>query len=103
MAMEIKDIILDDDLDLIIENGDFKVADSDQQHVLLIVNTTLGSFKNAPLMGVGIRQYLSSSGETDALKRAMTVQLGADGYKVNEIILRGENENFEYYLDATRS
>jgi hypothetical protein len=103
MAMEVKDITLDDDLDLIIENGDFKLSLSDQQHILLILNTSVGNWKNAPLLGVGIQQYVSSSGQVDALKRAINIQLASDGYKVNDIIVRGQNESFEYYLDAIRS
>jgi len=55
------------------------------------------------LLGVGIQQYVSSSGQVDALKRAINIQLASDGYKVNDIIVRGQNESFEYYLDAIRS
>lgn len=100
--MAIKDIIIDDNFDLIIENGDFKVSESDQQHIQLICITAIGSFKNAPLMGVGIEQYISSSGQSESLKRAISVQLAADGYKVNEILTKGFNESFEYSIDAIR-
>jgi len=39
--MEIKDIILDENLDLVIENGDFKISNSDMQHIELICITLL--------------------------------------------------------------
>ena len=39
--MEVKDIKLDDDFDLVIENGDFKVSSSDMQHIQLICITDL--------------------------------------------------------------
>ena len=100
--MAVKDIILDDDFDLIIENGDFKVSESDMQHIQLICITDLGHWKNAPLLGVGIEKYISSSGQTDALKRSINIQLSADGYRVNEILVKGTNETFEYSIDATR-
>ena len=56
-----------------------------------------------PLVGVGIEQYIASSGQTDALKRAINIQLAADGYKVNDILVQGTNENFTYSIDAERS
>ena len=52
--MEVKDIKLDDDFDLVIENGDFKVSSSDMQHLQLICITDLGHWKQFPLMGSGI-------------------------------------------------
>lgn len=95
-----KDIILDDSNDLVINSlGDFDVQDSDQQHVILIVNTYLGQWKQSPFVGVGIIRYLNSSGQQQTLKRNMTVQMIADGYQVNEIILK---ENTLYYIDANR-
>jgi hypothetical protein len=101
--MAVKDIILDDDLDLLITDGDLTVSYSDEQHMLIIVNTSVGSFKQAPLMGVGITQYISSSGQTDALRRSINIQLAADGYKVNEVAITGLNETFEYSIDAERN
>jgi lipoprotein-releasing system permease protein len=56
--MAVKDITLDDNFDLIIENGDFKVSDSDMQHIQLICITNLGHWKQFPLVGVGIEQSL---------------------------------------------
>ena len=79
----VKDIILDenDSYDLTITaNGDFAVKESDAQHQILIINTYLGSWKQYPLQGVGIINYLNSSGQTEALKREITVKLNSDGY-----------------------
>lgn len=96
----VKDIILDDDNDIIINSlGDFSVLDSDQQHVILIINTFLGQWKESPYTGVGIVRYLNSSGQQQTLRRNMTVQMIADGYTVREIILK---DNELYYIDATR-
>jgi hypothetical protein len=101
--MEVKDITLDDNLDLIIENGDFKVSDSDMQHIELICLTDVGHWKQFPLLGVGIMKYIASSGQQDALKRAINIQLASDGYKVNQILVKGTNEDFEYSIDAERN
>lgn len=101
--MAVKDITLDNDFDLIIENGDFKLSESDMQHIQLICITNLGHWKQFPLTGVGIEQYIASSGQVDALKRSINIQLAADGYKVNDIVVSGTNENFIYSIDAERS
>ena len=101
--MAVKDITLDDNFDLIIENGDFKISYSDMKHIQLICITDLGHWKESPLLGVGIEKYIASSGQTDALKRSINVQLASDGYKVNDILVQGTNENFTYSIDAERS
>ncbi len=96
----VKDIILDENNDLIINQfGDFDVKESDQQHVVLIINTFQGNWKQYPLLGVGIINYLRSSGQQQVLRRNITVQMIADGYQVNEIILK---DNAIYYIDAKR-
>jgi hypothetical protein len=99
----VKDIILNDSGDLSFENGDFKIGDSDQQHVILLINTYAGAWKQNPTCGVGIMQYLCSSGQGATLRRSIEVQLKADGYNVGDVTLQ-ENPNgyFDYSLDAER-
>lgn len=98
----VKDIILDDLGDLEIKNGDFYLADSDQQHVILIINTQVGDWKQYPTLGVGIINYLASSGKSSELKRSISLQLTADGYKVNDVVLTQNGETYEYSIDAYR-
>lgn len=98
----VKDIILDDSADLEIKNGDFYLADSDQQHVVLIINTFVGDWKQYPTLGVGIINYLASSGKSSELKRSISLQLTADGYKVNDVVLTQNGETYEYSIDAYR-
>lgn len=78
--MAVKDILLDDSNDLIIQNGDFKVGESDPQHIQLIIESYIGSWKQFPLLGVGISFYKNSSGQSLALKRSIAIQLETDGY-----------------------
>lgn len=100
---QVKDIILDEnnEYDLLISNGDFSVSESDPQHQILIINTTLGSWKQFPLMGVGIINFLNSSGQTEYLKRQMTVMLKSDGFQVNSIKIN-PNEVADFTIDAER-
>jgi hypothetical protein len=53
--------------------------------------------------GCRIQKYIASSGQQEALKRAINIQLAADGYKVNQVLVKGTNEDFEYSIDAIRS
>jgi hypothetical protein len=98
--MAAKDIILNDSNDLQINSlGDFDVFESDQQHVILLINTDKGQWKQFPTVGVGIVAYIKSTGQQQVLKREITVQMIADGYDVKEVILKG---NEIYYIDAKR-
>lgn len=99
----VQDILIDDDADLRIENGDFVVGDSDQQHVLLIINTFPGHWKQYPTCGVGIMQYFVSSGQGAVLRRSINVQLTADGYRDISVDLRENPDgHFEYDVSAER-
>jgi len=97
--MEVQDIALDSELELIVKDGDFDIIESDTQHIELILRAQLGSFKQFPLVGMGISNQLASSGMQQVIKRNMSVQLNNDGYKVKNITLTG---NATYEIDAKR-
>jgi hypothetical protein len=97
--MAVKDISLDEDLELVVKDGDFKITDSDTTHIELVLRANLGSFKQFPLVGMGIDNELASSGGQQVIKRKISVQLNLDGYKVTDIILSGTDE---YQIDAKR-
>lgn len=95
----VKDIDLTDALDLKIANGDFVVSDSDQNHILLIIKSYLGAFKQFPLVGVGIDYFRSSNGQQSAIKRSISVQLEYDSYSNIETIVNKDNT---FYITAKR-
>ncbi len=99
--MAVKDIILEDN-DLIIENGDFKIGESDQQSIELIIDSYLGHWKESPLCGVGVDLFLNSSGQQLALKRAISVQLEADGM-INVNVTSNSSELLDLTISADRS
>jgi hypothetical protein len=77
------DIILDDNMDLLIENGDFVIADSEEQVQQLILIATQGSFRGSPVTGIGIINYIKSQftvGQIDKLRQKIKLQLQYDGY-----------------------
>jgi hypothetical protein len=96
----IKDIIIDDTGDLVFENGDFKIAGSDAQHVILIVNTSPGAWKRYPIVGVGIRNYEASSGRGAELKRLIYTQLQLDGFTEVDVRLINNAGQYDYYINA---
>ena len=98
------DILLDEDGDIDVSaDGDFKVGESDEQHIMLLINTYPGNWKEFPTAGVGIRDYILSAGQTNLLKRSINVQLSADGYRNITTQLRGNPDGqYDYNVTAQR-
>jgi len=93
----VKDIIFDND-DIVIENGDFKVTESDAYHIKDIFEAEKGQYYNEPLIGVGIGKYEKSSGKEIELKREIRINLESDNYKVD--ILEVEIDNDELIVET---
>lgn len=88
--MRALDILLDETGDLAIERGDFVVGESDQQHLVLLLQTTQGEWRQDPLVGVGLARYLSSPygpAQAAELSRNLSIQLQRDGYTIIELDL----------------
>lgn len=99
--MAVKDVILENN-DLLIENGDFVIYESDSQHIELIVDSYIGHWKQFPLCGVGIDLFYKSSGQQLALKRAIALQLEADGM-ININVSSNSNELLDLTILADRN
>jgi hypothetical protein len=83
-----KDVLTNDSGDLVIENGDFVVDYSEEQHVQDILISAPGTWKQWPTVGVGIvmRQEKGYTREAlDRLKKNIKLQLMADGIRANRI------------------
>lgn len=88
--IQVKDIMLDDNNDLTIRNGDFDVQYSDGQHVKLILLSELGAWRQEPLVGIGIRRMLNiklSDIDRMLLRKQIAIQLQYDGYAVQNVSL----------------
>jgi hypothetical protein len=87
------DILYDNNNDAVIRNGDFETDENtDYQHIRHILIGEMGEFRNAPLMGVGLRRFEKYAGNEDVLKRRAKLQLEIDGYRVDKLEF-GENES----------
>jgi len=103
--MAAQDILLEDDFDLSIgTDGDFTIGESDVQHIILLIETNTGAWKQYPTIGVGIGKYSGSSGKGGQLRTEITSNLKADGF-VNVIteLQQGSDGTFTYFVDAKRN
>ena len=98
--MAVQDIILVDN-DLSISNGDFVIQDSDSQTIELIIDSAIGHWKQFPICGVGVDNFLKSSGQQGALKREISVQLETDGM-INIDIKSNSSELLDLTISAER-
>lgn len=78
--MAAQDFKLDSNGDIAIENGDFVITESDQQHILDIMQSVPGWIKEFPLVGFNPYQYLNGRTSSTELNKNAKIQLQADGY-----------------------
>ncbi|MDV4024241.1 oxidase [Elizabethkingia anophelis] len=84
-----KDILYTDRL--VIENGDFVIADSDEQHQRDILKAYKGEFKASLEVGVGIDQMLNDDSIVPFLIEAKKM-LEYDGMKINNISFEADDK-----------
>lgn len=99
MKENAKDIIFDGDL--VIENGDFLVAESDGQHIEHILRADRGQFRQSPLVGVGLQKQDNASPNRQKLKQEIKLQLRADGFTVKKLEL-SDGDVLGIDIDAKR-
>ncbi|MNE49225.1 hypothetical protein D3C80_1437280 [compost metagenome] len=79
-----QDILLDENLDLLIVDGDFVIGESTAQHQKLLILSDKCEFKDVPMRGVGARRYLEDN-SPDNLAREIRQEFSIDGMTVNKI------------------
>lgn len=90
MARLVFDILLDEDFELKITNGDFAIGECTQQHQNLLLLSHKGSFRQSPLVGVGLSSFLMDNDLT-RLKEEVQKQFELDGMVFRSL----EAESFE--------
>ena len=85
------DILLTDELDLKIENGDFAIGRADQQNVQIIFLAHPGEIKEWPMLGFGASKYLKTNVTQAKFYRNLKMQLKYDGY-VDPVLKNGIEE-----------
>lgn len=100
--MEAKDILLEDNDLKFSTLGDFEIGESDNQHQQDIIFENIGAYKEHPLVGVGIINYLNSTNTQLQLAREIKLQLEVDGYVVESVDFVGTDIS-NFTIDAIRS
>ena len=80
---ERNDILMDDTDDLLTEGGDLVCGVSDYQHVKHIIQAAPGHFKQWPLLGGNVMQFIN--GSSAELISNLKKQLIADGYSTKKL------------------
>lgn len=79
-----KDFLIDQNSNLLIDGGDWQIGDSHHQHIELLLTSLPGQWKENPETGVGLS--LSQKGLIDGfIKRTIAVQLEADRFKLDHL------------------
>ena len=99
-----KDFLTDANAELIFDNGDLVIGESDQQHIIDTINAVPGWWKEFPIDGVNVIQYQNSAGGSSMLSRKIKIELESDGYIVdNPIIKFGTDGKLNISPNATRN
>ena len=85
---------------LLIENGDFALVESEQDHIKDIVLDNKGEWKQFPLVGVGALQFLNATRNLDDVRKKIQVQLEYDDFRVDSI---GQDKNGQIRIVARRN
>lgn len=85
------DIVLDKDFDLQIINGDLVVEESTEQHILLVMATAKGHWRQAPLIGARFIDHLNAP-DPSAVSSALKFHLELDGMQVNQVSINFQGE-----------
>jgi hypothetical protein len=85
---QVNDIIIYDDLDLEIENGDFVIDKSTAQHINHILIANKGDYRQTPLLGADIQRLLSDEANPNEVKADIQAELEKDGLQIEEISLQ---------------
>lgn len=83
------DFLLDSEFDLVIENGDIKMGNSDLQHQQLLLLTGVGEWREKPTAGVDLLSELDDEAETASIENRIKRAFEADGMTVNKCRIQG--------------
>lgn len=76
------DLLLDDNFDILIQNGDLVAGESTRQHQILLLLSEKGEWREFPLRGVGLRSWLLDDQVGD-LNAQIKREFEADGQTVS--------------------
>lgn len=78
-----KDILLNNDNDLLFANGDLATGDSTLQEVGIILELNQGELKSFPVIGASLVQLLKSKRKRSLIEERVRLHLALDGKEYN--------------------
>lgn len=88
--------------DILIKDGDFVIGPSDNQHIADIIMSAPGWFKEFPLLGVDLPNYLNKR-DVQQLEQNINLQLQSDGYNTQNAQFEIKDGAFILKQSATRN
>ena len=82
--MNRNDILLDDDLDLLIKDGDFVIGECLNQQITCLLQAVPGAYKQWPSVGCGIDSFILDTA-SDELNRVIRLQFRQDHLVIKKI------------------
>lgn len=82
------DIIMDEDGEDAVLNGDDRIEDATRQHTKLLVLCEKGENKMEPESGVGIASWILDDQDGQDLKKEIQAELEGDGQRIESLIVR---------------
>lgn len=93
----VKDYIKDTDGDMLVKDGDFVIAESDGYHIEDLLRAEKGEYKQHPLTGCAILNYINAPLTRDVktkLEKEIRTQLKTDGFTIYTVKVN-DFENIE--------
>lgn len=87
--------------DLLIQNGDLVLGESNTQNVFDLINSAPGEFKQYPSIGLGINSYLNANVDETSLTQKIQIQLNGDGFNTQKMIVSFDNTNDTETIDVS--
>ena len=90
--------------DMIIDEtkGDFKIIESDQQHIDHIITAAKGNYYEFPELGVNSKALINSSNTNARINQVIKTELTKDDFLVKDILITKEDNEIFIEIDAKR-
>ena len=96
-----KDLLLNENFDLLVKDGDLVIGDSNVQHQNTLLITQPGSFKESPDVGVGVENFLMDD-DPAGLKDKVREEFTKDGQNVDSISYDTQTGNLTYNANYSK-